>query len=56
MENNEYKSGGLHKLKIGDFIFYIFLYLFMLIFCVVTRIDKKFLVVVNVCKYRLAKV
>ena len=35
MENVS-KSGGLHKLKFGDIIFYFFLFLFMVIFCVVT--------------------
>ena len=36
MEKNEFKSGGLHKLSVWDVVFYIFLYLFMLIFCIVT--------------------
>ena len=36
MENNEIKSRGIHKLTVGDVIFYIFLYLFMLLFCIVT--------------------
>ena len=36
MEKNEFKSGGLHKLSAWDVVFYIFLYLFMLIFCIVT--------------------
>jgi putative aldouronate transport system permease protein len=32
----ETKSGGIHKLTVGDMIFYLFLYLFMLLFCIVT--------------------
>ena len=36
MEKNENVSRGLHKLTVADIIFYIILYLFMLIFCIVT--------------------
>ncbi len=36
MANNENKSGGLKKIKAGDVVFYIFLYIFMLLFCVIT--------------------